>query len=154
MDSDKGVMPYRQDLPPPGGYRAFEWNKVPLRPTWRHYTYYMAWAFATGIGYAGYKLERRLEGILALEEQDAKLASEPLLVAERDRFLLRQCRINRAEEERVMKDVPGWQVGKYFDEPIFYTTPPDMWIEPNTYSLWTHAPYDRYYRHVYSHFYC
>ena len=27
-----------------------------------------------------------------------------------------------------MKNVPGWEVGKWFDEPVYKTVPKDHWI--------------------------
>lgn len=90
----------------------------------------------TGILCLFYRVDRRIQGLNNIEDIDGKVACEPLLLAERDRLMLRHCLIQRAEEERIMKDVPGWQLGKFFDEPIYYTVPKDMWIEPDVRYLW------------------
>lgn len=37
----------------------------------------------------------------------------------------------RDEEEKLMKDVPGWEVGKYKGDPIYKTLGPDEWYEAN-----------------------
>jgi NADH dehydrogenase (ubiquinone) 1 alpha subcomplex subunit 13 len=57
--------------------------------------------------------------------RSSKLAIFPLLLAERDREFLKQCRRNRDEETELMKNVPGWVVGTYFGEPIYKTKPKD-----------------------------
>lgn len=48
-----------------------------------------------------------------VSEYDAKIALEPFLEAERDRNFLVQLWKNRQMEEKIMKDVPGWQIGEF-----------------------------------------
>jgi NADH dehydrogenase (ubiquinone) 1 alpha subcomplex subunit 13 len=45
-----------------------------------------------------------------IESRSAKFVTMYMLMAERDRAYLKQLRKNRDEEERLMKDVPGWEV--------------------------------------------
>ena len=56
-----------------------------------------------------------------LEDASAVAALEPMLLAERDRELLKQLRKNRAAEAELMKDVPGWEVGTWFGQPVYRT---------------------------------
>ena len=56
---------------------------------------------------------------------------QPFLVAERDRRWLSVMRKNREMEEEVMKDVPGWKVGTWYGEPVFYTLEDDHWWDPS-----------------------
>lgn len=62
---------------------------------------------------------------LKIEDQSARRAVEPVLLAERDREYLRQLRKNRDKEADLMKNVAGWEVGTYFGSPIFKTLPKD-----------------------------
>jgi hypothetical protein len=41
-------------------------------------------------------------------------------LAETDRIYLKHLRALRDEERELMKDVPGWQVGTLFGEPIYH----------------------------------
>jgi hypothetical protein len=42
---------------------------------------------------------------------------------------LRFWRKNREEEDKVMKDVPGWQTGTWYGEPVYFTTSAG-WFDP------------------------
>lgn len=54
-----------------------------------------------------------------MEMDESRSCIEPLLLAEQDRIVLRQYRANRDEEEKLMKDVPGWEVGTWFGEKVY-----------------------------------
>lgn len=41
-----------------------------------------------------------------------------------------------------MKNVPEWEVGSYFGEPVYITAPEDRLIEPNFYEFYAHASTD------------
>lgn len=49
-----------------------------------------------------------------IEMRSAKMAIYPMLLAERDREYLKQLRRNRDAEEKLMADVPGWEVCNHF----------------------------------------
>jgi NADH dehydrogenase (ubiquinone) 1 alpha subcomplex subunit 13 len=66
-----------------------------------------------------------------VENRSGKLATLPLLMAERDREYLKQLRRNRDEEADLMKNVPGWVVGTWYGEPIFKTKPNDAFLDPS-----------------------
>ena len=44
-----------------------------------------------------------------------------MLLAERDRGFIKTCKANRDAEADLMKDVPGWEVGTWYGEPIYKT---------------------------------
>jgi len=54
-----------------------------------------------------------------METDESRSCIEPVLLAEQDRIILRQYRANRDEETKLMKDVPGWEVGTWFGEKVF-----------------------------------
>lgn len=68
----------------------------------------------------------------------------PILLAERDRTLLKQLRKNRDDEAELMKDVPGWVVGTWYGEPIFKTRPKDEWRVPSIQEYYAHTD-DKHY---------
>lgn len=45
---------------------------------------------------------------------------------------LRRIRQNYEEEVRLMKNVPDWEVGKWYHQPIFKTVPENHWIGKGT----------------------
>ena len=51
--------------------------------------------------------------------KSATLAIEPLMLAERDREFLKQLRRNRDAEEKLMKDVEGWEVGTFYGHKVY-----------------------------------
>jgi len=73
-----------------------------------------------------------------VEMRSAHNAIFPILLAERDREYLKQLTRNRAEEAELMKDVPGWEVGKYYDLPI-YTKPVGSFTNPQICEFYAHS---------------
>ena len=57
---------------------------------------------------------------------DARFAVQPLMMAEMDRMYLRRLRQNRDEEAELMKDVPGWEVGKWKGKPLYSREGPNQ----------------------------
>ncbi len=63
----------------------------------------------------GYYRMRRLKTLLTrekIEEDAARQAMEPLLLAERDREFLKELRKQRDFEKQLMSDVKGWEVSR------------------------------------------
>lgn len=52
---------------------------------------------------------------------------------------MRQLRRNREEERELMKNVKGWEVGKYFNEPVYYTLPEDEIEDPILSEYYAHT---------------
>merc|ERR1719167_848270 len=69
-------------------------------------------------------MHKRGKKILTQEKIELKssdLALTPLMLAERDREHLKQCRRNRDAEAELIKGVEGWTVGTYYGMPIYQT---------------------------------
>ncbi|KAF7267591.1 hypothetical protein GWI33_019203 [Rhynchophorus ferrugineus] len=113
---------FKQDMPPPGGYRPISFKRVPAKGLFN--------------GYTLFAVHHR-----ELESKGASLAIYPLLLAERDRAYLKQLRRNREEERELMKNVPGWKVGTWYGEPIYKLAKPDTLIEPGTFDYLAHVKY-------------
>lgn len=76
-----------------------------------------------------------------IEMRSGRLAILPLLMAERDREFLKQVAVNRDEEARLMANVPGWEVGTWYGEPIYKTKPADTFIEPSFKEFYGHTDF-------------
>jgi NADH dehydrogenase (ubiquinone) 1 alpha subcomplex subunit 13 len=73
-------------------------------------------------------------------DDEVRTCLEPLIKAENDRLLLWQLRRNREEENNLMKNVPGWETGTWFGEPVYKTNKNlDTWILPNRYEVYAHT---------------
>ncbi|KAK8827258.1 NADH dehydrogenase (ubiquinone) 1 alpha subcomplex 13 [Blastocystis sp. ATCC 50177/Nand II] len=100
-----------QDLPPKGGYPIINPKRyLPIRVTG-------ATMWLIGTATVGFGIWRMMYGIRKMNEMDqerfnARLAMAPFLQAEED---IRYCAEEDAKlkkEAEVMKDIPGWEVGK------------------------------------------
>ncbi|KAM6461218.1 NADH dehydrogenase [ubiquinone] 1 alpha subcomplex subunit 13 [Liasis olivaceus] len=124
-----GAWKVKQDMPPLGGYGPIDYKR---RLPQRGLPGYGLLAIGLGAFVFGsyvifrWNWERRQ---LAFEELEARIAMMPLLMAEEDRRTLRLLRHNFDEETKIMKDVPGWQVG----ESVFHTT---RWVDPRIEELY------------------
>ncbi|XP_003975676.1 NADH dehydrogenase [ubiquinone] 1 alpha subcomplex subunit 13 [Takifugu rubripes] len=123
----------KQDMPPPGGYAAFDYKRnLPKRAL----SGYSLFGIGIGLMVFGYwrlfkwNRERRR---LQIEELEARIALYPLMQAEQDRRTLRLLRENLEEEAFIMKDVPGWKVG----ESVFNT---ERWVTPMSEELFNLRP--------------
>ena len=69
---------------------------------------------------------------MQIEKKSGMLAIQPLMLAERDREFLKQLRKNRDAEEKLMKDVEGWEVGTFYGHKVYKvksaSAPPLFWI--------------------------
>ena len=59
---------------------------------------------------------------------------------------MKQCRENVEAEKELMKNVPEWELGTYFREPV-YRTMPNQWHNPTYMEFTAHAdPLEAVYR--------
>ncbi|XP_068196229.1 NADH dehydrogenase [ubiquinone] 1 alpha subcomplex subunit 13 [Antennarius striatus] len=123
----------KQDMPPPGGYAAFDYKRnLPKRGI----SGYSMFGIGIGVLVFGYwrlfkwNRERRR---LQIEDLEARIALMPLMQAELDRSILRYLKENLEEEAILMKDVPGWKVG----ERVFHT---ERWVPPLSNELYNLRP--------------
>lgn len=97
-------------------------------------------AVGLGIYYLTAKKVRRDE----IEMRSAQNVIYPILIAERDREFLRQLRRNRDEEAELMKNVPGWEVGTWYGEPVYKTLPEDTLVTPIFKEFYAHSDWKSY----------
>ncbi|KAL5109764.1 NADH dehydrogenase ubiquinone 1 alpha subcomplex subunit 13 [Taenia crassiceps] len=118
------MVAYKQEMPPPGGFATFNvFNKAVRK--------HLNGLYLIGALYActfvGIKL--RLWGKERKEARDNENREQ--------RMYLRQLVKNRDYETELMKDVPGWEVGHWYDTPVYHN-PRGLWCEPNQYEYYAH----------------
>ncbi|CAK9820153.1 NADH dehydrogenase [ubiquinone] 1 alpha subcomplex subunit 13 [Anthophora quadrimaculata] len=132
-----------QDLPPPGGYPAFPFDRVKLRNFLKG-----PWTVAgfIALNIVGFRLyyqnwvEVRRDMIA---DKSAELAAFPIVYAENDRAMLKYLKQLHQLEEDIMKDFPLWETGTFLGEPVYKTLPEDTYVEPNAAELYAFTdPYD------------
>ncbi|VUZ40413.1 unnamed protein product [Hymenolepis diminuta] len=131
------MVKYKQEMPPPGGFAPLDFF---YKGTRKHLNglYIIAGLYACS--YVGIKLrhwQREKNEAIANENKEVRLALTPFLLAEQQRMYLKQLVKNREYETELMKDVPGWEVGHWFDTPVYYN-PRGLWCEPNLYEFYAH----------------
>jgi len=132
----------RQDMPPKGGYKAFQWAKVPGKKPIGGYATFGIVGAITAAAWVGYIIEQKIKKKVIIEMNDGRMALAPLLLAEEQRAYLRQLRTNRDEENELMKNVPGWQTGTLYGEPVYQNVNQRFpVVHPEEYYI--HAPYGR-----------
>lgn len=122
-------MPPKQDMPPKGGYGPIDWvKKAPKKPM--NGFLFIAGLFSfSAANYYLYTIFRDRRRMLRNENTEARLALTPFLLAERNRQYLLYLHKNKEEEEKLMKDVPEWEVGKWYDYPVYHN-PRGLWVDP------------------------
>jgi len=116
-----GSVPYKQDLPPKGGYAPINYKRIPARSVLNAPLIYGG-LFAS-MAYGVYQYKRGMRQVFKeeVEMKSASLAITPLMLAERDREFMKQLRRNRDAEEKLMKDVEGWEVGTFYGHKVYKT---------------------------------
>ena len=130
-------MPPKQDMPPKGGYGPIDWvKKAPKKPV--NGILFMTGIFAfSAANYYLYTLSRDRKKKLKYENFESRIALEPFLISERNRQFLLYLHKNREEETKLMKDVPEWEVGKWYDYPVYHN-PRGLWTQPITDEFYAH----------------
>lgn len=129
---------FRQEMPPPGGYRPFNWHRTFPKVFWRPGLMCGALAFCAVYGYYEANARKRHLMTEKFEDTDIQNAMEPFLKAERDREWLKFLKRNRDLENEIMKDVPGWKTGTWYGEPVYFTLG-DKWWDPGQYEVYIHS---------------
>lgn len=105
----------------------------------------------TVYGIVQVKAVKRMTMNRVFEDRDLYNALEPFLTAERDRVWLKHVRKNRDLENEIMKDVPGWVVGTWYGEPVYFTLG-DKWFDPTQLEYFIHAEDHTFFReHLWRH---
>merc|ERR1711890_77465 len=131
---------YKQELPPPGGYESITYKRIPMKPFMTGWGHFVVYGCSLAFGMWWYKRNWREKTRNEIEMLGGHHAIRPLLVAERDRMYLKEIYKNREEERELMKNVPNWKVGHWYDVPIYKSCPPDTWQSPNMDEYYVHAP--------------
>jgi len=139
---------FKQDLPPQGGYQPIEYKRVPAKQYLSGITWFVGYVIFTFTACYIWVVTSRERLNLGVEDDGTIIILQPMLMAERDRKYLRILRRNRELEEEIMKDVPGWEVGTYFGEPIYYTCKPDEWHDVTVEELFNHQKKSEYWNHI------
>ncbi|XP_076103957.1 NADH dehydrogenase [ubiquinone] 1 alpha subcomplex subunit 13-like [Mytilus galloprovincialis] len=128
---------YTQDMPPPGGYKPIQYEK--LMPKQGNAFIKLAGLVGfTGFGVFSYYQTRKIWRLRRVEQNDARFAVEPLIAAERQRSTMMHWRKVRDEENELMKNVPHWKTGTLYGEPVFYNKL-GRWVEPNFAEYYAHV---------------
>ncbi|VDM42363.1 unnamed protein product [Toxocara canis] len=129
---------YKQEMPPAGGYRKFNWNRTFPKTVWRPGVV-VGVVFGASV-YGVFQAFANKKRIMTekFEDVDIQSAMEPFLTAERDRHWLRLLKKNRDLENEVMKDVPGWKTGTWYGEPVYFTLG-DKWWDPSMDEVFAHS---------------
>jgi NADH dehydrogenase (ubiquinone) 1 alpha subcomplex subunit 13 len=112
------------------------------------YATFGIFAGVTTLAWVGYYFETKAMKRVYLEMNDARIAISPLLLAEEHRLFLKQLRANREEENELMKNVPGWETGKWKGEPVYHNLNNRFpVVHPEAYFAHTswNEMYDRYF---------
>ncbi|KAM7347182.1 NADH dehydrogenase (ubiquinone) B16.6 subunit [Cochliomyia hominivorax] len=129
----------KQDMPPPGGYKKIPFARVPAKTYLTGWQMLGAYAAVTTVGMYIYYLNAKMIKREEIEMRSAQNVIFPVLIAERDREYLKQLRRNRDEEAKLMANVPGWEVGTWYGEPVFKTLPKDKLIDPSFSEFYAHS---------------
>ncbi|XP_018573981.1 NADH dehydrogenase [ubiquinone] 1 alpha subcomplex subunit 13 [Anoplophora glabripennis] len=136
-----GAAEFRQDMPPPGGYKPIHYQRIPARQYFNGWALFGGYiAVTAGAAYL-YYLNCKVVHAEEIEMRSASFAIYPMLLAERDREYLKQLRRNRDEETKLMANVEGWKTGTWYGEPIYTTQPKDTLINPRAQEYYIHASF-------------
>ncbi|XP_017885651.1 NADH dehydrogenase [ubiquinone] 1 alpha subcomplex subunit 13 [Ceratina calcarata] len=128
-----------QDMPPPGGYAPFQWERVTLRTLFTGKIGVGLFIVVNAIGWPLYAKSFQYARRQFIEKKSNELAALPLLIAENDRATLKYMRRLRDLEADVMKDFPFWEVGTLFGVPIYETVSKDKYREPTPMDMYAFA---------------
>ncbi|XP_014479958.1 PREDICTED: NADH dehydrogenase [ubiquinone] 1 alpha subcomplex subunit 13 [Dinoponera quadriceps] len=147
----KGI---KQELPPKGGYGPIQIERIKLRSIFGAKSTFAFLIASTCAGMYAYHLTFKQIRREEIEMRSARFAIWPLLLAERDRIILKQMRRNRDEEAELMKNVERWEVGTYYGEPIYFLDDADQYRDPTFFEHFAHTDpkiyMDRVARHLFT----
>lgn len=101
---------FKQDMPPPGGYKSFNFKRIPGQKYFSNRFLFLYFGSTTIIAFSGYLASRQRWRHYRLEVCDRDIAIEPFFTAERDRAFLKYLKKSREEEEKIFDGVSNWKV--------------------------------------------
>merc|ERR1712071_307674 len=73
-------------------------------------------------------------------EEQRPIGVPAAVVSEKDRAHLLQIRKNRDNEEKIMENIPGWEVGKWRGEKVFKTLGEEEWVDQTLTEFYGNSP--------------
>ena len=113
---------YVQDLPPPGGYKPLDFSKRLPGPRMSGLGIFTVVGVMITYGFYTVFQGNNKRRELKAEKRYVRASLLPFLQAEEDARYLRERAYSIELERRIMRDVPGWEVGKS----VYHTT----WMPP------------------------
>ncbi|GBP06719.1 NADH dehydrogenase 1 alpha subcomplex subunit 13 [Eumeta japonica] len=138
-----------QEMPPAGGYKPIPFKRLPAKQYFSGYTIFAGYLGITAVAAYLYKLTEKNITKQEVEMRSAKMAVYPMMLAERDREYLKQCRRNRDAEAELMANVPGWEVGTWYGEKVYKLTPKDAFVEPIFHEYYAHTEPKEWFKRAY-----
>jgi len=134
------TVPPIQDMPPKGGFASILYHRVPTKKFWNGRKAFglLAFVHLPILMYRQWVLIPNKQK-RDFEHRGCAAVITPFLKAERDRQKMIRARENIEIEAELMKDVPGWEVGTWFGEPIYKTVPADEWEDPINFEYYVHT---------------
>ncbi|KAJ7591675.1 B16.6 subunit of GRIM-19, NADH:ubiquinone oxidoreductase [Mycena floridula] len=116
-------IPYRQDMPPPGGFETVKYKRNMSMRGPSGFVFFAGLCLVTGYGFYRVGKGNNEKRELQREKVWSRIHLVPLLMAESDRHLhgLREASV--AREKEIMKNVKGWEAGKSVYSNTRYQTP-------------------------------
>ncbi|EST06111.2 GRIM-19 [Kalmanozyma brasiliensis GHG001] len=107
-----GAVPFRQDLPPSGGYQPIRYKRNLPGKNLSGLTIFGSVIAICAYGFYKVGLGNLEQRELKRERAWSRIHLIPVLMAESDRDEYRRNEAQVAREKEIMKDVPGWEAGK------------------------------------------
>ncbi|EJU06356.1 GRIM-19 [Dacryopinax primogenitus] len=104
-------VPYRQDMPPTGGFEAIRYKRYLPYKGPSGAVIFGAFFLVSAYGLYRVGMGNREKRELLREKQWARIHLVPILMAEADRNLVRREYVALEREKELMKNVKGWQPG-------------------------------------------
>lgn len=141
------TVPPIQDMPPAGGYANIIYQRVPCKKWWSGrkclaFLVFVHFPFLLHHARVQVPAKKKQE----METRSCNSITQPFFRAERQRAKLLRVHENREIEAELMKNVPGWEVGTWFGEPIYKTIDEDEWEEPDEREYFIHTDFKDYYK--------
>jgi NADH dehydrogenase (ubiquinone) 1 alpha subcomplex subunit 13 len=149
QESVRMASGFRQDMPPEGGYGTIDITRKGARRFISNRALLVAFLGVSAYGLYDVKGVLRRATERRREKDDTFIALEPFLAAENDRSFLKTLISNKEEEEKLMKNVPGWKTGTLFGEKFFRTVPSDHLDPVKLFVFYAHRPQDEMFDNVY-----
>merc|ERR1711976_1158511 len=121
---------FAQEMPPAGGYAGIDWEAKVPRARLPGRRAFILMGTVMGLSWIGFAYERIQKFKVQLETQDARIALDPLYLADQHRLMMKQLRKNRDDEIELMKDRPDWKTGTWRGKPLYHNIPGRFILPP------------------------